>query len=418
MTASQSSALSNLGSGAWLTRQRVTGYLTLLAIANLLALALAICRAHGWFMPPEPHFSTEFLSFYAAGRLVDAGQALLVYAPGIPAHAFIASFHVPPAHQAMEQALTRDPKIFYFAFFYPPVYWLLCAPLAHLPFLPAYLLWVAATGGLLGLCLRRLAGGWRKLWPALAYLAVIENAAVGENAFLSAALVGFGVLNLERRPQLAGACFGALCYKPHFMLPVVLFLLAGGHMRTLISAALTGAALGALSALLFGWQSWIAYFIVIVPHAEYVFNHAGVSYGLQVTPGAALRLLGASQPSAALAQTCAALFAAYGIFATRRASPDLRAAMLTASFPLLLSVMLIYDLTVCGLAILFMLRECERTGYLAWDKTALAAMFALPLVAEIFAKDLHFPLSPLINIAFMALLLRPARLRISAPLRY
>jgi hypothetical protein len=45
-------------------------------------------------------------------------------------------------------------------------------------------------------------------------------------------------------------------------------------------------------------------------------------------------------------------------------------------------------------------------------------MFALPLVAEIFAKDLHFPLSPLINIAFMALLLRPARLRISAPLRY
>src|ERR1700731_2321561 len=134
MTAQNLTAWSYLRSGRWLTRARTLGYLRLLAIANLCGLALAIFRAHGWFIPPEPHFSTEFMSFYAAGRLVDTGRAAFVYAPGIPAHAFIASFNVPPAHQAMEQALSHDPRVMYLAFFYPPVYWLLCAPLAHLPY--------------------------------------------------------------------------------------------------------------------------------------------------------------------------------------------------------------------------------------------------------------------------------------------
>jgi hypothetical protein len=83
--------------------------------------------------------------------------------------------------------------------------------------------------------------------------------------------------------------------------------------------------------------------------------------------------------------------------------------MLTASFPMLIPVMLSYDLTVCGLAILFIVREAERTDYLPWEKTALAAMFSLPLATEIFRTQLHIPLDPLITAAFMALLLRRVR---------
>ena len=122
-----------------------------------------------------------------------------------------------------------------------------------------------------------------------------------------------------------------------------------------------------------------------------------------------MRLLGGSIFSASLVQECAMLFAIYCIFATRRASLNLRSAMLPASFPMLLSVMLSYDLTVCGLAILFMVREAERTDYLPWEKTALAAMFSLPLVTLIFRTQLHIPLDPLITAAFMALLLRRVR---------
>ena len=36
----------------------------------------------------------------------------------------------------------------------------------------------------------------------------------GQNGFLSAALIGGGALLLDKRPVLAGLCFGALVYKP------------------------------------------------------------------------------------------------------------------------------------------------------------------------------------------------------------
>ncbi len=408
MTVQNRALYQSLQSGSWLTRERVRGYLRLLAIANLIGLALAIGRGTGWLFPPVPHFSTEFLSFYAAGRLAAAGHAALVYAPGIPAHAYIASFHVPPGHLAMERALSHDPQVMYFSFFYPPVYWLLCAPLSFLGYHWAYLLWVGLSGALLWWCLRQMTGGWRQSWPALAYLAIIENAAVGENAFLSTALVGFGLLNLEKRPLLAGACFGALAYKPNFVLPVILLLLTGRHLAALVSAACTGTALCLLSAVLFGWQNWLGYFLVTVPHAQFMFTHGGFSYGLLVTPGAAVRLLGGGGVLAAVVQGGAMLFAAYCIYATRRASFNVRAAMFAASFPMLLTVMLSYDLTMSGLAILYLMREAERTDYEPWEKTALAAMFALPLVTEVFRTQLHIPLDPLITLGFMALLLRRA----------
>jgi alpha-1,2-mannosyltransferase len=72
-------------------------------------------------------------------------------------------------------------------------------------------------------------------------------------------------------------------------------------------------------------------------------------------------------------------------------------------------VMLGYDLTVCGLAILFLMREAARTGYLPWERTAMAAMFALPLVTEVFRTQLHIPLEPLVIVGFMALVLRRVR---------
>jgi hypothetical protein len=389
--------------GDWLSQARVTGYLRLLAVANVVGLALAVCRAHGWVLPPERHFGTEFLSFYAAGRLAAAGHAAAVYAPGLNAAGFVNSFQVPPAHLGMERALAHDPGVMYFGFFYPPVFWLLCAPLALLPFYGAYAAWVGATGVLLAACLRRICGGWRKLAPALAYLPVIQTAGVGENAFLSAALVGFGLLALERRKLLAGACFGALCYKPHFLLPIGVLLLIGRQWRVLGAAAVCAAALGLLSAVLFGWRSWVTYFAVIVPHADYVFSHGGVSYGQQVTPGSALRLLGGGERAALIAEAAGLLFGAACLFGVRGASLNVRAAMLTAGFPLMLPLMLDYDLTTTGLAIAFLLREA-RGVYLPYEKTALALLFAAPLVAWVFRNNLGVPIDWLIPAGFMLVL--------------
>ena len=53
---------------------------------------------------------------------------------------------------------------------------------------------------------------------------VFHNIQVGQNGFLTAALIG-GVLEfMERRPAMAGVCLGLLTYKPQFgvLVPVAL----------------------------------------------------------------------------------------------------------------------------------------------------------------------------------------------------
>ena len=54
----------------------------------------------------------------------------------------------------------------------------------------------------------------------LAFPAVFLNAAHGQNGFLSAALLGGGLLIMDRRPLLAGVCFGAMAFKPHLALAI------------------------------------------------------------------------------------------------------------------------------------------------------------------------------------------------------
>jgi len=397
--------LAALRDGQWAAPARGSAYLRLLVIADVIFLALAVCRAHGWMLPAQPHLSTEFMGFYAAGRLVNAGMAIANYAPGMAVPAYIASNHIAPAHLAMQRALSGDPLIMNFAFFYPPVYWLICAPLARLPFYPAFLSWCGLTGWFLALVLRRLVGG-RFMWPALAYTAVIENAAQGENAFLLAGLLGLGLEQLAVRPVLAGMLFGGLCIKPHFLLPVFVLLLAGRQWRALAATLLSAALLCGLAGILFGWRCWFDYFGIVVPHAAWMLRHGGFSYAIQVTPFAAARLLGGGLAVADLIQAAATGFGILAVaLAATRADADTRAAVVAASFPLILSVMLDYDLVICGLAIVFLWRAVQRTGFLPWEKTAFAAMFALPLAAWCVDTMLNVPLEPLISFGIVLVLL-------------
>jgi len=404
-----------LRSGGWANAARVRGYLRLLVGANLLFLVLALCRANGWVLPREPHFATEFASFYAAGRLADMGQAAAVYAPGMAAAKFIPSFAVPVAHKAMEIALAHDPHIIYFGFFYPPVFLLVCAALALLPYVAAYLVWVVGSGLLLAWGLQRLLGGWGRIWPALAFTSVIENAGVGENAFCSAGLLAAGVLALERRPVLAGALFGGLCYKPHFLLPVVVFLVIGRQWRAVAALGVSAALLCGASALVFGWPVWVTYFTVTVPHASWGFAHKAVAFNIQVTPRSAVLLLHGGRVLAGLVEAAGILFAIAAMWVARRASLDVRAAVLCTSFPFLAAIMLHYDYCIAGLAMVFLWREAARSGFADWERTGIAAMFIVPWVTQLFRTDLGVPVDIFIPIMFLVLLWRRSA-RLQAPI--
>src|SRR4029077_11325111 len=82
---------------------------------------------------------------------------------------------------------------------------------------------------------------------ALASPAVFVNLGHGHNGFLTAALIGFALVQLDKRPGLGGICFARLATKPQFGLMIPLVLIATGRWRTVFAAAATVAllALGA-----------------------------------------------------------------------------------------------------------------------------------------------------------------------------
>ena len=124
-------------------------------------------------------------------------------------------------------------------FNYPPVFILLCAVLARLPYLVAFIVFEGATLSFYLLVACRILGerGGTALVALLAFPMVFWNLGLGQNAFLTAGLFGAATLLIDRRPIVAGLLFGALCYKPQFGILVPLALAAAGQWRAFAAPA-------------------------------------------------------------------------------------------------------------------------------------------------------------------------------------
>src|SRR5437764_7431720 len=243
MSQSATSTLAGLRSGAWLTRERVRIGAALLVAIELGFLLFFVAGTHGWIVPLDRPTTTDFASFYAAGSLADAGTPQLAYDQA--------------AHWAAEQAATA-PGIEYQFFNYPPVFLLICAALAPMPYLVAFCVFMATTLLLYLAVARRILddSSGAALLALLAFPMVYWTIGLGQNAFLTAALFGAGTLLVDRRPIFAGLCFGALCYKPQFGLRVPMALAAGGYWRSFAAAAVSAGALVLGLLLLIGWETW------------------------------------------------------------------------------------------------------------------------------------------------------------------
>src|ERR1700733_10576985 len=185
-----------LRSGDWLTNQRMVAYAWILLIWELLAFAFCVAGTHGLVVTLPHPSSSDFVSFYGAGRLAGWGTGWLAYDQ--------------VAHYAAEQQAT-EPGIAYNYFYYPPVFLLFCAIFAPLPYLCAF---VAFQASFLAPCLLAVRAILRdtRLVFLLAFPAVFWAIGTGQNAFLTAALFAAATLNVDRRPLVAGLLFGALCY--------------------------------------------------------------------------------------------------------------------------------------------------------------------------------------------------------------
>ena len=93
----------------------------------------------------------------------------------------------------------------------------------------------------------------------LAFPGALIAAGHAQNGFVTGALLVSGVVLLDRRPLTAGALLGALVIKPHLALLVPFWLAAGGRWRAFAAAAASALGLLALSWLVFGTETMVAY---------------------------------------------------------------------------------------------------------------------------------------------------------------
>jgi hypothetical protein len=380
--------------GDWLTAARANAYVLILSWLTAAAMLAWVALSRGGLDPTGKPLGTDFMSFWTASKLALGG------APWSP-------YDVAAHHAQQTRLFGHD--VGYAAFFYPPIFLLICLPLALLPYLVSLSVWLAATGVAYFRVVRTWLGKEFGAAPVLAFPAVMITVGHGQNAFLSAALFGAGARWLDRRPWLAGVMFGCLAYKPHLGLVIPVALLAARRWRTFAAAALSVATLAGLSLAVFGAETWRAFI------ADSAVSRAALEQGLvgdakMQSAFAAVRLLGGDLTLAYGAQIAAMAMAGGAVvWLQRRAfraaaeGPALVAASLLAT-PFLLD----YDLLLLAIPLAWMFREGVRSGFLPWEKTLLAAAFALPAVSRTLAADVRLPLAPLVVGALLIAILRRA----------
>ena len=282
----QSPVWDALRSGAWLTPARIRGYSLILLGISAISLVGWIALSDGLSDRNGKPIGTDFSSFYAAGSLVLDGRAGDVYNMA--------------AHYAREQQIF-GPATPYYGWLYPPIFLLLAAPLAAMPYPVALAVWqissftfyLAVIGVIVGRMGKRgMAIGPTWLAVAAGFPAVLINFGHGQNGFLTAGLLGAALLALPSRQLLAGVLFGLLAYKPQFALVIPIALLAAGQWRAILAAGITVIALVGLTSLIFGFDLWLAFAASTETSRKLLLEQGDVGFEKLQSAFAAVRMWG------------------------------------------------------------------------------------------------------------------------------
>jgi hypothetical protein len=386
-----------LKSGDWLTPARIRAYSLIVLTLSLAAIVVWIGLSHGGVDRNGKPLGTDFSSFYAAGSLALEGHAAAAYDFAI--------------HH------TREQQVFgaatpYYAWLYPPLFFLIAAPLALLPYPLALAVWQFGTLilylAVIGMILRdvRAEPAVRHNWllVAIAFPAVLINLSHGQNGFLSAALFGAALLALPARPLLAGVLFAALAYKPQFGIAIPFALLAAGRWRTIVAACLTLAVLIAVTAFLFGIEAWSAFLASADVSRKILLESGAVGFEKLQSAFAVVRLWGGGVTLAYAVQalvSCAVI--ASIVWCWRSACDEANKAALLVTGTLLASPHILdYDLIVLAVAIAYLAAHGLRSGFRPFEITLLGALWIVPLLARSAAGVLALPVGFFVIAIFYA----------------
>ncbi len=429
-----------LRSGDWLTRQRIRFIAVALLIASAAGFLFLVVTAHGGVDLAGRPLGTDFSNVYAAGTYVLRGDTNAAFDP--------------PQQFAREQAIFGAATQFY-GWHYPPYFLFVAAPLALLPYGLALAVWQAVTlalyllmmGGIVSSPSPRARGEGRDegasppgsdlkgseslrgpltlasldlsphagrgdqfMWLllALAFPAVLINIGHGQNGFLTAALIGGALVVLDRRPLVAGVLFGLLAYKPQYGLLLPLVLGVSGRWKCFAAAAATVVLLTLATTLTFGTSVWGA-FLDSTHFTRTVVLEAGNTgwYKIQ-SVFAWARMWGAPIPLAYALQGIVTVTLAMALARLWRSAAPYpgKAAALCLATILATPYSFDYDMMVLAPAIAFLAVDGFVRGFSPWEKTLLAALWLMPLIARSVALMSLIPLGVPVMLAVFVLILR------------
>jgi arabinofuranan 3-O-arabinosyltransferase len=320
----------------------------------------------------------DFIAVWAAGRLVLDGHPAAAYDWDL--------------HRQVEVAVAGRDFASYYGWHYPPTFLFAAAALATLPYLAAWALWMAVTLPAYVAVVRAIIGERIGIVLALGFPAVLWNISVGQNGFLTAALIGGTLVFLERRPLLAGLCLGLLTYKPQFGLLFPVILLLDGRWRVLAAASVTAAALVAASVIAFGMESWQAFFAWMPVTSNAVFAEGRANLMKMQSLLGLVRWLGGSVTAAWLAQAVliAGATVALAWLWRQRVRYEIKAAALATGALLATPYLYIYDFPVLAIPLAFLMRMGLRDGFLAFELPGIALACGLILAFPVVAMPTGF----------------------------
>jgi arabinofuranan 3-O-arabinosyltransferase len=346
--------------------------LTCIALAMAQAVALAASFVQGtWLIDADGQaIATDFVNVWAGGRQALDGHPEAAYDVDVQKAAEVAAL----GHNFAGE----------YPWVYPPTFLLVAAPLALIPFVPAYAIWVFATFPAYVAAIRAIIGYRVGILLACAYPGVLSNAMVGQNGFLTAALLGGFLITLQRSPLLAGAMLGLLAFKPHLGVLIPLALIVGGYWRAIAAATAVVALTAAASARAFGLASWTAFFQALPTATQATLADGRGDFGKLQSVFTLVRWLGGGETLAwtlhgALA---AAVAIAVCVLWRRRSktSFEMKAAALATGALLVTPYLYLYDLVVLAVPMAFLIRAGAQRGFLPGEVVGLGIASLLILI--------------------------------------
>ena len=336
-----------------------------LAVANV-TLCLSAYFSRWWVYDADGlGIPTDFINVWAAGRLV---------LDGVPAQAYDWDIQ-----KQVEVAKLGKDFVGYFAWHYPPPFLFVASLLAQLPYKLAFIGWAVVSFLPFLAAMRAIVGHPFGYLLAFAIPMAFINALVGQNGFLTAALIGGALYLIPIRPVLAGICLGLLTYKPQYGLLFPIVLIAAGHWRVFISAGVTAVALATASWLALGIESWLAFFHWMPRFSQAFLTEGQAPWWKMQSIFSLVRYFGGSEPLGWAFQwvLTASVAVVLALMWRSRVPYTLKAAALAAGALLTTPYLFMYDMMVLAIPIAFLVRIGLKTGFRGYELPALGAVVAL-----------------------------------------